>query len=108
MLISINDTIIDTKQIHSISPIIKGQISKLPNNKIDYMETHHFEINFFKNIEPKPLYIRSPFIGYYKEPQDSSRIEKEHAQNLIKISGFRDAIIKIWQENQSEIPQFNF
>ena len=107
MLISVNGTIIDTKQIHSITPIEKGCLYKNRNNEINYMEIHYFAIHFFNNTNSNYLGIKSPFIDYRIKPQNTLELEKEYEQNFIKISKFRESIIKIWQENQSEIPQFN-
>lgn len=84
MKIAINGDIINTKNIYEITKIEKD---------LDYDCDYYFRIIFFNNT-----------IKYVTI--DCEGIETlEFCQE--KLSKFRDSIIKIWSENQSDIPQFN-
>ena len=91
MKIAINGDIIDTKNIYKIHEIEKNDIISGDWN-------HSFIIESFKG---RYLYIRLFFT-------DEIRVNKINNDNYFnKINEFRDSIIKIWSENQSDIPQFN-
>lgn len=93
MKIAINGDIIDTKNIYKIHRISKNHVKG--GTKIWF---HYFEIESFKN---KFIRIDLDF--------NESDLHNEIKQNqfIKKISDFRESIIKIWLENQSDIPQFN-
>lgn len=115
MLISVNGTVIDTKNIYAIHPIVVSDTSHI-----------HFEftIEFEKNLNLKECVILSSKC-YYSRTSNNICITREgkdfwtkgsredlisfpeYQDALKKITKFRDSIVKIWQENQSEIPQFN-
>lgn len=82
MKIAINGDIIDTKNIYKITEITKGC------GYGDY--TYKFDIISFKN-----KYTTIFLCDNLSESE------------LNKITKFRDSIIKIWSENQPNIPQFN-
>lgn len=84
MLISINGTVINTKSIYMIENI--KDLGK--NGDIGIMG---FIIKFFNT----PYFLE---ITIFDKSNNSNQT----------LSEFRDSIVKIWQENQSEIPQFNF
>ena len=82
MKIAINGDIIDTKNIYKITEIELG----ISGDDYSYL----FYIKSFNNM------ITSVYL-------DNGISESE----LNKITEFRNSIIKIWSENQSDIPQFN-
>ena len=84
MKIAINGDIINTKNIYKITKVKKD---------LDYDCTYYFKIIFFNNI--------INYITIDREGNETLEICKE------KLSKFRDSIIKIWSEKQSDIPQFN-
>ena len=84
MLISVNGTTIDTKDIWQITDV------KYYWNSCKYFE---FIIKIFNGEQ------LSVILNY--NDKDLYDIEKG------KILNLRNSIVKIWQENQSEIPQFN-
>lgn len=86
MLISVNGTIIDTKRIY----------------KIDNIDYHHagsrtigYSFSIFFNNNEKIKVVSKDYVY------------NEYDKKIPDFVEFRDSIIKIWQENQSEIPQFN-
>ena len=85
MKISINGDVIDTKGIYKITKVEKDEIYY----KFDYL----FYIKSFANSE---------ILVTLDITKDCSRDE-----TIQKLNKFRDSIIKIWSENQSDIPQFN-
>lgn len=87
MKIAINGEIIDTENIYKI-----GNINFCLNEGVQY----YFQIEFFNK---KILAVTKYAEGYH--------IPKEIDKKYLKLSEFRDSIIKIWSENQSTIPQFN-
>ena len=91
MKIAINGDIIDTKNIYKIHEIDRNDLTGGNWN-------HSFIIESFKN---KYLYVRLYFTD--EELQN----KEDNDKHFIKINEFRDSIVKIWSENQSEIPQFN-
>ena len=112
MKIAINGEIIDTKDIYKISDV---------NVEYNFSRPHFkFTMQLFNNI---PIVVHNAadiFLdGTFTLKTESFKILKEKAtkQDLIehpiyvdafnKISNLRNEIIKIWSENQSEIPQFN-
>jgi len=82
MKISIEGTIIDTKNIYCINEVSYGSFSI---------------ISFNKNI----LTISEGSERYWYLTKN----EKQILDN--KLNKLRDSIIKIWSENQPTIPQFN-
>lgn len=92
MKIAINGDIIDTENIY--------KITKIKRNNLDINQEwcHTFEIQLFNN---KIIEIIDQF------PQKYLHNKLENQNIYDKISNFRDGIIKIWSENQSDIPQFN-
>lgn len=92
MKIAINGDIIDTKNIYKIHNISENHYK---DNKTWF---HYFEIESFKN-----KFIR---IDLDFNESDLHNLSKQRLL-IKKISDFRDSIIKIWSENQSDIPQFN-
>lgn len=93
MLISVNGTIIDTKRIY--------KITKIETYSITSKGFNHFFTIFFNNSEK--LEIVSNDHSY----EETRKFENYKPSKVDLFSNFRDSIIKIWQENQSEIPQFN-
>ena len=85
MKIAINGDIIDTKNIYKITKVEKDEIYY----EFDYL----FYIKSFANSE---------ILVTLDITKDCSRDE-----TIQKLNKFRDSIIKIWSENQSDIPQFN-
>ena len=85
MKIAINGDVIDTKGIYKITKVEKDEIYY----KFDYL---FYIISIGKNEILVTLDIT----------KDCSRDE-----TIQKLNKFRDSIIKIWSENQSDIPQFN-
>lgn len=93
MLISVNGTIIDTKRIYKITKI--GLYNTTSEGFI-----HIFTI-FFNNTEK--LNVLSNEYSW----EEKRKFDKYEPSEIDLFSDFRNSIIKIWQENQSEIPQFN-
>ena len=81
MLISINGTIIDTKNIYQITEIEDGGTGWYFAFNIKFNQKENLRVEI-----------------------DEDDVN-ENSRN--KITTYRNSIIKIWQENQSEIPQFN-
>jgi hypothetical protein len=115
MKIAVNGNIIDTKKIYNITPIEKSDNTytnriKETGNQYDYLG-YSFEIKFLNkksltiNCIGDNLFPRKEnyqWNDWYKEDY-----EKKYELLRLYINEFRNSIIKIWLENQSNIPQFN-
>jgi hypothetical protein len=116
MKIAINGNIIDTKDIYKISEITKDDIFHI-----------HFKFTIYlfnaKKIDCK-IYSNTYFdgAGYASLKETINFTEKnirkigklqdcinsnQYKEALKKITNFRNSIVKVWSENQSDIPQFN-
>lgn len=103
MKIAINSEIIDTKDIWKIGEL-KGLI-KNDNGEFNHCDCFKFEISIF-NKESINIYSSIPkswnlYCSDYHKWVIKAKINYE------KISKFREQIIKVWSENQPDIPQFN-
>lgn len=114
MKIAINGDIIDTKDIYKIRDITTKDVGHLNfrfvlhlfNGKyidIKLYSNTYFNGNAHSSIKTKNGTINNHNTGTLKDCISSD----EYKAALNKISKFRDQIIKIWSENQSDIPQFN-
>ena len=90
MKIAINGDIINTKDIYKVTKI----------QKVFYDFEFRFSIELFNNHE-----IQVGILEWAVEEKEYTRQELNKAK--IKLAKFRQSIIDIWSENQSEIPQFN-
>lgn len=90
MKIAINGDIIDTKDIYKITKIKFG----------DYIECHDGKFRFTETVQIPIIY------KFNIKLFNRKNINIKH-KNLIKIESFRQSIIGVWKENQSEIPQLN-
>ena len=81
MLISVNGTIINTKNIYQITEIEDGGTGWYFAFNIKFNQKENLRVEI-----------------------DEGQITKNSKD---QITNLRNSIIKIWQENQSEIPQFN-
>lgn len=99
MKIAVNGDIIDTKDIY--------KISKIQENDDVYGKV--FYIQLFNKIEIEVAITYPDYNG--KTPssqQEADTLLAEHRQKTIdKIEAFRQSIITVWSDNQSDIPQFN-
>lgn len=93
MLISVNGTIINTKRIYKITKI---GIYNTTNKGFIYIFTI-----FFNNTEK--LNVLSNDYSW----EEVKNFNKYEPSEVDLFSNFRESIIKIWQENQTQIPQFN-
>lgn len=101
MKIAINGDVIDTKDIY--------KITKVQENENEWGKV--FYIQLFNKIEIEVA------IGYTKFDYDTMKASTQEEANAIviehksatvkKIEDFRQSIIDIWSDNQSDIPQFN-
>lgn len=107
MLISINGTIIDTKHIYKIGPIEKGELNLMYKDKnMDSLSQEDKDL-----VRTNELYFT---ISLFNAPHDMSILLELYHQELEqkrlsmkKIALFRQSIIKIWNTDRSDIPQFN-
>ena len=122
MKIAINGEIIDTKDIYKISKVVVG-------SKVGTFQYFSFDITLFNKIKvvinqdielflDRNSSLKSCKMDLFLE-NGGFELLKENATNqdliehpiyvdaLNKINNLRDGVIKIWSENQSEIPQFN-
>lgn len=91
MLIAINGTIINTNNIYQITPIITGYYEFTEDstrfvqkeNKIIALNINKFDIILF-----------------------NKHVLTFENVDITKLSTFRNSIIKIWNENQTKIPNF--
>jgi hypothetical protein len=101
MKIAINGDIIDTKDIY--------KITKVQENENEWGKV--FYIQFFnKNeIEVAIAYTQFDYNTMKASTQEEANsILIEHKNVTVKkIEDFRQSIIDIWSDNQSDIPQFN-
>lgn len=110
MIIAINGNLIDTKNIYKIDKIYFSS---------EY-EGYCFNINFFNdktlwigrnvyNINKSSVKVDGITIFCFKiESDKKEEWVNTHAPELLEmITGFRNQIVKVWSENQPEIPQFN-
>lgn len=107
MKIAINGNIIDTKNIYKITKLEEKSINA-SKNLTDHFK---FSIKSFNNqeidiwINGDSLFERKPnyqWNDWYLEDYEFKFVLLKQ-----KANEFRDSIIKVWSENQSEIPQFN-
>lgn len=115
MKIAINGNIIDTKKIYNITPIensdrkYTNRINE-PGKKYDYLG-FSFNIEFLNkkslciNCTGDNIFPRRE--NYHWNDWYKENYENKYELLRIHIEKFRDSIIKIWSENQSDIPQFN-
>jgi len=88
MKIAINGSIIDTKDIYKITEVSDGGWFA------------GFDIYLF-NVKD-PIFVS---IGGDDDVPYGNRYE--YKERIPELEKMREEIIKIWSENQSEIPQFN-
>lgn len=86
MKIAINGDIIDTKNIYKIEKIITG-----------YWERHHGELAWMS---------KGSDFGFSILLFNKHELIIKHYDKF-KVESIRNKLIKIWSNNQSEIPQFN-
>jgi len=101
MKISILGNVIDTQNIYQI-----GQI----NGSFFLFHPYNDEVGDYRNFEikmynQKNLTITVPNIKFRATEEQAEDILKN---NLDKLNNLRERIIKIWSENQSTIPNFEF
>lgn len=111
MKIAVNGNIIDTKHIYKITEIKNALYNSYAGPTDPHYLGYSFNIDFFNKreliitISGDDLFPRKPnyaWNDWYKENYECKfQLMKE------KIEKLRQSIIKIWLENQSEIPQFN-
>lgn len=99
MKIAINGDIIDLKKIYEITKIIKNED----------VNSLYFNIYYSNNNYQKIIIRRNKYLDNNQRFSNLSNTQQEEIDKLIlnEITNIRDSIIKIWCENQSEIPQFN-
>lgn len=101
MKIAVNGEVIDTKDIYKISRI----------QECDEVYGKVFYIQLFNKIEIEVAITYPKFDYNGKTPssqEEANALITEHRQKTIdKIEAFRQSIIDIWSDNQSDIPQFN-
>ena len=85
MKIAINGDIIDTENIYKITKVEKDEI--------------YYEFDYLFYIKS---FGKNEILVTLDITKDCLRDE-----TIQKLNEFRDSIIKIWSENQSDIPQFN-
>ncbi|MFW6226091.1 MAG: hypothetical protein ACOC3V_03960 [bacterium] len=100
MKIAINGDIIDTKHIYKISKLETINFAYPKNYGSHYCCSFRIQSFNRKTIVVENVY---DFTGYQNQ-DDFYRVVKNTEK---KLSDFRDKIINIWLQNQSEIPQFN-
>lgn len=113
MKIAINGEIIDTKDIYKIGEIYEDYDNILVF-KVYLFNNHTIEVSL---ILPIDYHNYSGIISRKETPyngiimsdatMDDFRKMPEYIEAHTRISNLRNEIIKIWSENQSEIPQFN-
>lgn len=102
MKIIVNDQIIDTENIFSISEVKEGA-------------TLNFEINFFngKSMDVEVNnYLSTDEFTSIKSIQNiverNSAFEKLNADRIEKFKKTWSELVNIWSNNQTKIPRFNF
>jgi len=85
MKIAINGEIIDTKDIYKITKVEKDE--------------EYYEFDYLFYIKS---FGKNEILVTLNITKDCLRDE-----TIKKLNEFRDSIVKIWSENQSDIPQFN-
>lgn len=91
MLISINDTIINTDNIYQITPIITGYWEFTEDSK------------WFVQKENKTIALNINKFDIILFNKHTLTFENA---DITKLSTFRNSIIKIWNENQTKILKF--
>ncbi|MFW6225394.1 MAG: hypothetical protein ACOC3V_00380 [bacterium] len=99
MRIAINGDVIDTKHIYKIHKIRTIEFTGW--GKYD-LYSCKFDIESFNK---KFIEVKLPYDFSNVNSQTEFNIVKKDTEK--KLSDFRDKIINIWLQNQSEIPQFN-
>jgi hypothetical protein len=112
MIIAVNGNIIDTKNIFKITPISKESEWDDNNSRM----AKFFLIVMFNNITLE-IYQQSHLIRTWNERTEplplhntellESIIKPEREASNIVFDKFRESIISVWSDNQSDIPQFN-
>ena len=98
MKIAINGDVIDTKDIY--------KITKVQENENEWGKV--FYIQFFNKNEIELAIAYTQFdYSTTSTQEEANSILIEHKNVVKKIEDFRQSIIDIWSDNQSDIPQFN-
>lgn len=114
MKIAIDDNIIETADIYKIGPVESKTYGHI---------YHCFTIHFFKGKELDVEIYSSTYIScgyvsivnkngtekkiYNNGTIDDCRKSASYQKSLTKLTKLREDIIKIWSENQSNIPKFS-
>ena len=123
MKIAINDTVIDTEHIYKISKIFEN----IPSTFMSSSEQMYFNIYLFNTGNPitVTINIRKRLRNiwnnsfYYKNKETFDKVEypdlneegmkaKEEIVSVVRkeLHDFRDKILQIWSNNQSNIPKY--
>jgi hypothetical protein len=104
MKIAVNGNIIDTENIYKITKVEIDNIIEESENRFAFYKGHwitiSFKIKIFNNKDIQILESLRDFNSFINYKNDKFN-------SIQKLNKFRDSIIEIWSENQSEIPQFN-
>ncbi len=106
MIIAINGQLVNTKNIYLISEIKFSQEGNY-YFKIYFFNDKKLNIYFSYTNLPERNIIVDGKKQYYHQFYKQSWIDEHYPELLEKITEFRNQIVKVWSENQSEIPQFN-
>lgn len=121
MIFRINGTSLNTKNIYKISKIE----TNLQNERVFYSLQYftfdiYFRIHFFDVKEPFTVSFSTSkrlnnYSWYRKDNEDftqglisNDEILTEHMKTLALVEHVYNEIHKLWSNNQSEIPEFNF
>lgn len=96
MKIAILGNIIETTTIYKIT-----KLDKILHNKNNY---YGFEIHHFNDREP--IIISENNFENHEYSNIFVFVSKQD-ERIQKLTDLRENIVKIWLENQTEIPQFN-
>lgn len=101
MKIAINGDVIDTKDIY--------KITKVQENENEWGKVFYIQLFNKIEIEVAIAYTQFDYSTMKASTQEEANsILIEHKNVTIKkIEDFRQSIIDIWSDNQSDIPQFN-
>jgi hypothetical protein len=107
MIIAINGNLIDTKNIFKITPVSKEREWDDDNSRM----ARFFLIVMFNNITlevfQQSFITRTEPLPFDNPELVESIIRAEVEASNIVFDKFRESIINVWSDNQSDIPQFN-